>query len=182
MRLPAMLACSTALLLGCESPAPPATTPVSNRAPWPAPPAPSAEWRCFVADPRTPELPQGNVTHAKHRWIEGRFETANVHRQAGRAGATRIVYQPVGDRFEATLGDGQLVLTRLALDGSHWHLHFRDPASGWEFSDESKVDADGMTITSTDPQPDGAPPKRTELRFVPAPCADVDAALAQHPE
>jgi hypothetical protein len=163
------------ILVGCDS------TKASQ-------PAQTGEWRCFVMDPKTPELLQGNVTHTKQRLHDGRLETQNVHIQAGRAGSTRLVYRPVGDHLEATLGAGTIVARLEAPDATRWTLHYRD-ASGWEFTDEFVIDDTGLTITSIDPKHEleikaGAKKgsKKTVVRFLPASCDVVDAELAKHPE
>lgn len=179
-------------LVGCSSsgsaPKPagdpePAASPVQR--PSVPPPAASA-WRCFVLDPKEPELPQGNVTHTKQRLIDGRLETANVHIQNGRAGATRVVYRPagalLGNRLESDFHGVTIVAELHQADASHWTLDYHDPSSGWRFTDESRIDASGLTITSTDPAPAGeSGAVTTTVHFLPAPCEVVDAALARHP-
>ena len=137
------------------------------------------DWRCYVRDPQQPALPQGDVTHTRQRLVEGRLETESVHVQAGRAGATRLVFTPIEDRLEATFGGVTVTPRLLAPDASHWTLAYSDPASGLEFTEESRVAAGVLTVTSTDPGEDG--PVTTPVRFVPASCATVVAELAKHP-
>lgn len=159
-------------LPGCERSSAPA--PVAGEAAR----APDA-WRCYVRDPREPARPQGDVTHTRQRLIDGRLELESVHVQAGRAGATRLVFTPVGDHLEAVFGGVTVTVRLQAPDASRWALAYSDPASGLEFTEENVV-ADGvLTVTSTDPGEAG--PVKTPVRFVPAACSIVVAELAKHP-
>lgn len=180
------------VLTGCSSPgsAPkPAgdPEPVASPAQQPSAPEPApGTWRCFVVNPNQPELPQGNVTHTKQRLIDGHLETANVHVQHGRAGATRVVYRPagglLGNRLESDFHGVTMVAELHQADASHWTLTYHDPSSGWRFTDESRIDTNGLSITSTDPGPPGEDSVvKTTVHFLPAPCEVVDAALARHP-
>jgi len=130
-------------------------------------------------DPKTPTLHQGNVTHRKERLENGRLETQNVYTVRGHTGATRIVYEKVGDHLEATFGAGVLVVTLLNPEGTHWLMRYSD-SRGWTYTDETEVVPGGVTIRSTDESPDG--PVVTVGRFLDAPCAVVDAELAKYPE
>jgi hypothetical protein len=130
-------------------------------------------------DPETPKLHQGNVTHRKERLVNGRLETQGVHNVRGHTGATRIVYEKVGDHLEATFNDGVLVVTLLNPDGTHWMMRYSDP-HGWTFTDETEMVPGGATIKSTDNSPTG--PVVTVVRFLDAPCSVVDAELAKYPE
>lgn len=143
-------------------------------------PTDDAAWQCFVADPATPTIAAGNVTHMKERLAGDRFETANVNVRDGVARVSRFEYRRVGDHFESRMGEGTLTLRMLEPDGSRRLLHYRD-ASGWEFSDELTYDDHGMSITSTDYDASGKPMK-TVVRHLRAPCYVVDAELAKHPE
>jgi len=149
-----------------------------SAAPAPSPTAAGA-WRCFVADPYTPTIAAGNVTHMKERLLPDQFETENVSVRDGVAGASRFVYHRVGDHFEAPMGEGTLTLRMLSADGSHRTVHYQD-ATGWEFTDETVIDAHGLTIESTDYDADHKPVETT-VHHVPAPCYVVDAELAKYP-
>lgn len=158
--------CSDAKPSGKAAPDPPA-----------APHDPTA-WQCFVADPHNAYNSAGNVTHLKHRFLPDRYETANVNVQHGVRNAQHDSVPRVGDRYEKHELGATSTITLQATDGTHWTYHFRDD-SGYEWFDESIVDARGLTSVSTDPGPDGAPIKTT-IHFIPAPCYVVDAELAKY--
>lgn len=141
--------------------------------------APTHGWKCFARHPDEPPLPQGDVTHTRQRLRAGRLEVESVHVQAGRGGATRLVFEPAGDHLEARFGGVTMTATLLAPDGARWILSYRDPASGVELTEESRLVDDGLTVTSTDPGEGG--PVTTTVRFVSTPCANVVAELARYP-
>lgn len=162
---------------GCErEPRPPATpeTPETRTAPA------TDAWRCFARDPSQPALPQGDVTHTRQRLAGGTLAVETVHVQAGRAGATRLVFEPRNGRLETTFGGVPVAATLHAPDASRWSLSYADPASGLEFTEDNVIDASGvLTVTSTDPGDDG--PVTTAVRFVPTSCSNVVAELAKYP-
>jgi hypothetical protein len=142
----------------------------------------NGEWKCYVVDPKEPSLPQGNVTHQKQRLVDGRLEFQSVHVQFGKAGATRLVFSPVGDHLE-TVYRGVTMIAKLrgdARDPMHWTLHYADPMNGLEFSEESVSDRVGLTVISIDRHGDAI--ARSNVRFLSAPCTQVDAELAKYPE
>jgi hypothetical protein len=144
------------------------------------PPAAAADgWQCFVVDPKQPVLPQGNVTHIKQRFIEGRIETANVNVQGDRTAATRLVYRKVGDHYESELSGLRLFAKLYKPDASHWAIRVVDDKLGYNFEDEMRIDATGLTVTSTEHGVEGAP--KSVVKHLPAPCSVVDAELAKHP-
>ena len=140
--------------------------------------APSA-WRCFVLDPKQPHNPAGDVTHTRHRLAAGHLQIETVWLQGDRGGATRLDLQPVGDHLEGTMA-GATVTVRLGTpDATQWTLSYRDPSSDFTFSEDTRIDATGKTIVSTDPSDRG--PVQTSIHYINAPCATVEAALAKYP-
>jgi hypothetical protein len=129
-----------------------------------------------VAAPGTPELRQGNVTHAKRRVTADSVEIVNRHVQHGVPGVTRMSVPRAGDHFEGPMGQATVTIHVLTPDGLHTFLKYEDRASGWSFTDDIVIDAKGMRITSTDDSPTG--PVKTTLDFVRADCTTVDDAVA----
>lgn len=126
-----------------------------------------------------PALPQGDVTHTRQRLVDGGITIESVHVQAGRGGATRLAFKPVGDHLEATLAGVVVTAKLLKPDASHWTLSYNDPASGLTFSEESVLAKGVLTVTSTDPGE--GQPVTTPVRFLPTSCAVVVAELAKYP-
>jgi len=142
-------------------------------------PPPADSWRCFVVDPKEPHQNAGDVTHARHRYAAGHLQIETVWKQGDRTGATRLDLQPAGDHLEGTLS-GVLVKVRLGnADATQWTLSYRDPSIDFEFTEDTRVDASGKTVVSTDQSEHG--PVHTSVHYVPASCATVEAALAQYP-
>ena len=137
---------------------------------------PDDNWHCFVAAPDTPQLPQGNVTHAKRRVTSESVEIVNRHVHNRIPGVTRMSVPRAGDHFEGPMGQATVTIHVLTPDGLHTFLKYEDRASGWTFTDDIVIDAKGMHITSTDETPTG--PVKTTLHFVRADCAAVDDAVA----
>ncbi|MDX2094075.1 MAG: hypothetical protein SFX73_39960 [Kofleriaceae bacterium] len=135
-------------------------------------------WRCYTRDPAQPALPQGDVTHTRSRFADGRLELESINTQGGQAGATRIVFTPVGDHLEANFR-GVPVLVRMdTLD--NWTLSYSDPKSGLAFQEKNKVVNGVLTVTTTEPTADGSA-RETAVRYLAAPCSVVVAELAKYP-
>jgi hypothetical protein len=141
----------------------------------PAPATSADGWQCFARDPAEPMREEGTITHLRQRVIDGRIETDSVFVRGTAGGATRLVLAPVGDHLEATVR-GQTVTARLlTADGSHWTLSYRDTSKGFVLDEDSML-ADGvLTVTSIDPM------QKTAVRYLPASCDVVVAALASYP-
>lgn len=137
---------------------------------------PDGKWHCFVAAPGTPDLPQGNVTHAKRRVAADRIDIVNRHVRGGMPGVTRLSVPRAGDHFEGPMGQAKVTIHVLTPDGLHTFLKYEDPALKWSFTDDIVIDAKGMRITSTDESATG--PVETTLDYVRADCAAVDDAVA----
>jgi hypothetical protein len=159
--------------VACSSDKPPVNTPPAVKV---------GEWRCFVADPKTPVLPQGNVTHSKERLIDDAFENANVNIVKGVHGSFRGRFVRVsGTRFEQDYLRGKLVLELRRPDATSYTIRFDDPDSDWWFAEDVVIDATGETTISTDPTGEGSAVEHTTTRMINAPCDVVDAELAKHP-
>jgi hypothetical protein len=135
-------------------------------------------WRCYTRDPNQPALPQGDVTHTRSRYADGKLELESINNQGGQAGVTRLVFSPVGDHLEANFR-GVAVLVRMDTP-DNWTLSYNDPASGLSFQEKNKVENGVLTVTSIDPTEDGSA-KETAVRYLPAPCSVVVAELAKYP-
>ncbi len=145
----------------------------------PAPAVSPDGWLCFARDPAATELAQGSVSHVRQRVIDGRLETESVFVQAGRGGASRLVFQPAGDHLEAVVRGVPATARLLAPDGSHWVLSYSDPARGLTFSENSMIASDVLTVTSIDASAPG--PTSAPVRFLAASCDVVVAELAKYP-
>lgn len=172
-------ALASAAMVGCAASPPRPAAPTANISRDAAAPAPPG-WRCFVSHPDTPVIEVGNVTHMKQRLSPDRYEAANVNVRDGVHRVTKLTVPRVGDVYQVDWEPGTLTLRLLDARGDHTSTHYVDP-SGWEFTDEEVIDADGKTVTSTDLDASGAPVK-TVVRFVSSPCDVVDAEIAKYPE
>jgi hypothetical protein len=144
------------------------TTPVNHS-------APAEDWICFVADPQTPTFPDGNVTHYKQRFVDGRLETRNVHAHPDRIGSTRINYVRDGDHLQLTWDTGSDIVQLFAADASRWTRHETEHGD-WVATEEIAIGSEGMTSTVL-----GRDLSISRIHFIPAPCSVVDTELAKHP-
>lgn len=165
-------ACGAAsLMAGCGKSDPSAASPTTS----------ADGWQCFQRDPAQPAAAQGNITFVRQRLIEGHLEADSVF-EAGAGsggGASRLVFKPAGDHLEAQVKGVAMTARLLTADAAHWVLSYAAPGHGRTFSEDSVL-ADGvLTVTSIDPS--GDPPTRTPVRFLPASCDAVVAALAAYP-
>ena len=147
----------------------------------PSPPEPDASgWRCYTRDPKQPALPQGDVTHTRNRYVDGRLELESVNNQGGMGGALRLVFKPAGDHLEADFRGVPIKVKLDTPDGVNWTLSYDDPAAGLSFQETNRVKDGVLTVTSTDPDGQGSA-EVTPVRFLPAPCSVVVAELAKYP-